>query len=115
MASVERIKRKPKGGREQVSYLVRYRDPMHRQRGRSFRRKVDAERFAASVETDKARGAWTDPARGRITVAAWSKQWLDTKVDLRATSRARLIGIVETHSRTSTHSLGEEPGGSVPS
>jgi hypothetical protein len=52
-------------------WRVRYRGPDGRERSRSFRRKVDAERFAATVEADKARGSWVDPARGAITFAAF--------------------------------------------
>jgi hypothetical protein len=44
------------------------------------------ERFAASVETEKAQGTWTDPARGKVTVADWTGIWLKSKVDLRPTA-----------------------------
>ena len=52
MASVER--------RNGV-YRVRYRDPVGANRSRTFRRKVDAERYAREVEVEKDRGAWLDP------------------------------------------------------
>jgi hypothetical protein len=35
-----------------------------RERAQTFGRKADADRFAASVETDKARGKWIDPRLG---------------------------------------------------
>ncbi len=50
-------------------WQVRYKTPDGQSRRRQFRRKVDAERFAATVEADKVRGEWTDPALGRTTFA----------------------------------------------
>ncbi len=61
MASVNRRKDGVAPG-----YQVRYRDPDGRQRAKSFRRKGDADRFAAVVEADKLRGAYVDPTAGRI-------------------------------------------------
>jgi len=97
MASIHRVNRKPLKGRAGYSYQVKYRSPDRAQRTRSFRRKVDAERFAAAVETDKDRGTWTDPRKGRVTLAEWSEQWLRSKVDLRPSSRVRLEGVLSEH------------------
>ena len=97
MASIHRTARKADGGRARYTYQVKYRGPDRRQRTRSFRREVEAKAFAAAVETDKARGQWTDPRGGRVTVAEWAETWLASKVDLRPSSRARLEGIVTTH------------------
>ena len=44
---------------------VRYRDDTRQQRKKSFTRKVDAQRFANTVETDVLRGDWIDPRRPR--------------------------------------------------
>jgi hypothetical protein len=67
MASVE----KRYGG-----YRVKYRDPLGRQRSRSFARKVDADRFCREVEIDKTRGAWLDPRDADVAVAVWAEQFL---------------------------------------
>jgi integrase len=56
-------------------WQVRYRDPAGRQRKRDFDRKVDAERFRAEVEVDKARGAWVDPRKGATKYAEWAERW----------------------------------------
>ena len=56
-------KRVTKSG--EIRWDVRYRDHARGQRKRSFERKVDAQRFARSVETDLLRGDWIDPAGGR--------------------------------------------------
>ncbi len=57
-------------------YQVRYRDPGDRQRSRHFRLKGDADRFAATVEADMARGRYVDPAAGRIPLRQYTAQWL---------------------------------------
>jgi excisionase family DNA binding protein len=67
------IEKRTRGGR--VSYRARYRAPDGTERNKTFRRKVDADKFVATVESAKLRGAWTDPAAGRTTLAAWLEEW----------------------------------------
>lgn len=38
-----------------------------------------------------------DPARGKILLGDWAGTWLETKVDLRPSSRARLEGVLRAH------------------
>ena len=57
-------------------YQVRYRDPAGAQRAKQFDRKAAADRFAASVETDKARGSYVDPKAGRMTLKEYGEAWL---------------------------------------
>ena len=68
MASIRRTAR--------GTYQVRYRDPNGRQHARDFDRKIDATRFANSVETDKARGDWIDPRLAKVTFEEWAEEWL---------------------------------------
>ena len=42
------------------------------QRKRSFERKLDAQRFARSVETDLLRGDWINPRRGQELFELWA-------------------------------------------
>ena len=49
-------------------YRVRYRDPSGRNRGRTFLRKADADRFAREVEVDMDRGDWIDPRKPTIAL-----------------------------------------------
>ena len=59
-------------------YRVRYRTPDNRQTDkRGFRRKVDAERFAASVEVAKMRGEYVAPSIGRTTIGELGQPWLE--------------------------------------
>ena len=79
-------------------YRVRYRTPDGVQRNQSFDRKVDARQFSAALETDKARGTFVDPSRGRITVARFvDEQYRATMVGLEATTRTRDESYLRTH------------------
>jgi hypothetical protein len=84
MASIEK---RVRNGR--VSYRARYRDPSGRQRVKTFRRKIDAEKYLALIEAAKLRGTWTDPAHGKITLAEWLETWWGSAADLRPSTVAR--------------------------
>ncbi|MGD9795247.1 MAG: tyrosine-type recombinase/integrase [Acidimicrobiia bacterium] len=78
---------------------VRYRDESRRQRKKTFERKVDAQRFANSVETDLVRGDWIDPDRGRELFGQWADTWLDTIGDRKPKTRESYESIVSKHLR----------------
>ena len=84
MAHIERRVRNGK-----VSYRARYRDPAGHERSKSFSRKVDAERWLADIEHAKTRGAWTDPALGKVRFSDWLMAWWATTTNLRPSTRAR--------------------------
>lgn len=67
-----RTERYGAGGRWRARYL----DPDGRERSRTFARKLEAERFLATVETDKLRGAYIDPSAGRVTLRDYGEEWL---------------------------------------
>src|SRR5262249_55784761 len=56
MASVEKRIRDGK-----VTWLARWRDPDRRQRKRSFKRRIEAERFVTRLAADLLRGDYVDP------------------------------------------------------
>jgi integrase len=60
-------------------------------------RRVDADRWLASQETSIASGSWLDPARAAMPLGEWAERWLQTRSDLRPSTRARLEGIVRLH------------------
>src|SRR4051812_24587433 len=69
-------------------WRARYRGPDHRERSKTFTRKVEAERWLATVEVSLSRGDWTDPARARVPVGEWAREWLASKApSLKATTR----------------------------
>ncbi len=71
------------------AWRVGYRGPDYQQRHKTFTRKADAELFAATVETDQARGDWTDPQLGKITVAEWALQVEASRLNRRRSTIAR--------------------------
>lgn len=92
MADVQ--KRDTAGG---TRWDVRYRDDARKQRKRSFERKVDAVRFARSVETDLLRGDWIDPKRGQEPFQIWADKWLDTLGARKPKTRESYESIVRKH------------------
>jgi integrase len=70
--------RRGRGGKGLVVYRVRYRDPNKVERSRTFERKIDAERFAAEVESDIGRGDYLDPRGGQVLLEDWVDKWLAT-------------------------------------
>jgi hypothetical protein len=81
------IEKRVRNGR--TTYRVRYRDPAGRQRSKVFARKADAQRFLNETETAKVRGAWTDPALGRVLFRDWLGEWWATTTNLRPKTRDR--------------------------
>lgn len=80
--------------RSSGSWRARYRDPAGTEHARHFRRRLDAERWLASVENAKHRGEWIDPALSRVTVGEWAARWLEAQVQLKPLTRERYRNIV---------------------
>jgi len=59
--------------------VARYVDPDGIERSKTFPRKLDAERFLVSVETDKLRGLYLDPSLGRVGFATYAIEWLEAQ------------------------------------
>ena len=78
-------------------YQVRYRDPSAHERARHFDRKIDAQRFASTVEADMVRGEWTDPRLGRITFAEWSGHVQASRGSRRGSTIARDESVLANH------------------
>jgi integrase len=79
-------------------WQVRYRDPAGEQRSRQFARKVDAQRFLTTVEADKLRGSYVDPAAGKVTLRRFASEWLERQTFEESTREA-------TESRLNAHIL----------
>jgi integrase len=76
-----------KQGEGRPRWRARYRDPSGRERSKSFTRKIDAEQFLVAIEDAKLRGAYVDPAAGRVPFAEWAERWFRTTADLKPASR----------------------------
>lgn len=84
-------------GSGEVRWDVRYRDIGGSQHKRSFKRKLDAQRFAHTVETDLLRGDWIDPRRGKELFGEWAAMWLDTLGGRKPKTRESYESIVRKH------------------
>jgi integrase len=78
-------------------YQVRWRDPAGRQRTKSFKRKTEAKQFANRVEVEMQRGTYVDPQLGKLLFADWAREWLQTKINLRASSWTRDESYLRNH------------------
>jgi len=78
------VQKRPNG-----KWRARHRDAGGREHARHFARKVEAERWLASVEVTKARGVWLNPAAGKVRLGDWAEQWLGGQVQLKPSTRAR--------------------------
>jgi integrase len=79
------VRRLP-SGRWQARY--RTNDGRQHTAPETFASKTAATRHLAQVETDLARGQWSDPRLGRTTFAEWAARWEATTVNLRANTQA---------------------------
>ncbi|GAA2552104.1 tyrosine-type recombinase/integrase [Pseudonocardia hydrocarbonoxydans] len=76
-------------------WRARYRAPDGAWRAKHFTRKVDAERFVATIETAKLRGAYIDPD-DRTTVAEYARRWAAAR-PYRATTARRVEAQIRCH------------------
>lgn len=84
MAQIEKRRQKRSDGSlGPVRWRARYRGPDGRERSQTFPKRSDAEHWLASVEGEKARGTWLDPALGKVTFAVWLEDWTSTTSNLR--------------------------------
>ncbi len=83
--------------RQDGQWRARYRGPDGRERSKHFPRKVDAERWLASVTTSTARGEWVDPALSVVTFGEWAGGWLDSQQHLKPSTLARYGGLLRRH------------------
>lgn len=74
-----------------------YRGPDGRERTKTFTRRVDADRWISTNRADIARGAWVDPAGGRISFTEYAEKWFLTKADVTEQTRLNIRARLDTH------------------
>ncbi len=86
------IARRPDG-----RWRARYRDAAGREHARHFTRKVDAQKWLDTITTAVGTGTYLDLAAAGMTVAEWAPRWLETKTNLKATTRAAYEVLLKHH------------------
>lgn len=80
----------PSIDRTGTGWRARWRAPDGGSRSKSFKRKVDAERFLTNVESSKLTGNYLDPAAGRVTFGTIAGAgWHRRRSTRRPTRRSR--------------------------
>jgi integrase len=79
------------------TWRARYRGPDGKERNKSFRRKIDAERWLAQQRTLLASGDWTDPTLARITFGSYAESWLNARTDLKPKTRFQYSFLLDRH------------------
>ena len=63
----------------------------------TFEREADAERWLSTVETDIARGDWSDPDAGKILVGVYVKEWIAERPKLAVRTVELYEGLYRIH------------------
>lgn len=93
MATLEKREQTP----GKVTYRVRWWAD-GKQRSKSFTRHEDARRFKAVLEGDLVQGTFLDPKHGQVTLSAFLEEHSEALlIDVRVSTRARILGIYKTH------------------
>jgi integrase len=79
MAYVERRERRSPDNQILKTYRVRWRGPDGKERNKTFKRKVEADRFCAVVSADLVRGQYVDPDAGKVPFETYARKWLDAQ------------------------------------
>lgn len=79
------------------SWQAAYRGPDGRERTKTFRVKVDAQKWLATNGADLARGTWVDPKAGEVTFRAFAEDWLAHRPDLRPRSIILYRSLLRRH------------------
>ena len=63
----------------------------------AFNRRVDAERYLVTVESDKLGGRYADPRLARTRLEDWITEWEATRTNLSPLTRIRDEGSIRNH------------------
>lgn len=82
--------------RSGTGWEARYRDPLGKERGRTFSTKREAELFLARQSADIQRGDYLDPRLARTTFGEWAEEWLATTVHLKPKTQVSYESILRS-------------------
>jgi len=86
-----------RSGKKASAWRARYTGPDGRERSKRFERQVDAQTWLDTNGADIARGAWVDPAAGKVTFREYAESWRATKVDVGARTQINIDGRLDNH------------------
>jgi len=78
-------------------WQARYLDPTGRERSKTFRRKVDAEKFLVHIEAQMQRTEWINPELSATAFADFAAQWLATRSHLKPKSFEGYESLLRVH------------------
>jgi hypothetical protein len=78
-------------------WQTRWKTPERNSRKKNFKRKIDADRLATSVEHHLARGDYVDPSNGKVIFEPFAWEWFSTTASVRASTRERDQGYLERY------------------
>ena len=79
------------------AYLPGTSAPSGVERKKSFKRKVEAQRWLDQLQAEMHQGRYIDPSAGKTLVAVCAQRWCDGLVHLKPSTLERYRGIVNTH------------------
>lgn len=85
-----------RGKQHDRRWQARYRDPSGRQRSKTFKRRIDADRFLTSIESAKLTGGYVDPKAGRVTFREYAEDWRARQL-WRESTTARIESDLRVH------------------
>lgn len=78
-------------------WQVRYIDPTGRERSKTFRRKVDAEKYLIHVEAQKQRSEWINPELSSTLFEDWAEGWLANRTHLKPKTFSGYESLLKVH------------------
>lgn len=78
-------------------WRARYRGPDGRRHTDTFAAKADASAWLADQRVKVSQGGWVEPRAGQISLAKYARQWLESRTDLRPTTRSKYSYLLERH------------------
>ncbi len=109
MAHIRDLRKRERGYTGEKPYEARHRDPLGKEKCKSFRTQREARNWLAEQEVAKGRGDYVDPLAGKITFETFAEQWRSVQVHRPGTASA-----VESHFRTRVYpSIGARPLASI--
>jgi len=78
-------------------WQVRYVDPTGRERSKTFRRRVDADKFLIQIEAQKQQGSWVNPDQSATRLEDWAQHWMATRANLKPKTIASYQSLLAVH------------------